>query len=149
MRRLPALLFLLALGVPGAPGSDAPPPDEARLRAMNARFAPVAHAEPLIVRMHEPRNLETPLTDLFSKETDKFFMRFTQQDLSPKLVVMRFALKQTQNSEGTKYNQVEITMQRPLNTEEMSRMIDIQELWKPYFGQTTLEADDVMGDAGV
>ena len=82
------------------------------------------------------------------KETDKFFMRFTQQDLSPKLVVMRFALKQTQNSEGTKYNQVEITMLRPLNTEEMARMIDIQELWKPYFGQTTLEAEDLAGDAG-
>lgn len=82
------------------------------------------------------------------KDTDKFFMRFTQQDLSPKLVVMRFALKQTQNSEGTKYNQVEITMLRPLNTEEMARMIDIQELWKPYFGQTTLEAEDLTGDAG-
>ena len=41
MRRLPALLFLLALGAPGARGSDAPPLDEARLRAMTARFVPV------------------------------------------------------------------------------------------------------------
>ena len=31
--------------------------------------------EPLIVRMNEPRNLETPLSDLFSPGTDKFFVR--------------------------------------------------------------------------
>jgi hypothetical protein len=40
MRRLPGLLLLL-LAVPAAP-ADAPLPDEARLRAMTARFAPVA-----------------------------------------------------------------------------------------------------------
>ena len=39
MRRLPGLLLLL-LAVPAAP-ADAPVPDEARLRAMTARFAPV------------------------------------------------------------------------------------------------------------
>jgi hypothetical protein len=39
MRRLPGLLLLL-LAVPAVPG-DAPVPDEARLRAMTARFAPV------------------------------------------------------------------------------------------------------------
>jgi hypothetical protein len=41
MRRFPALLFLLALTAPAAPGADTPLPDEARLRAMTARFAPV------------------------------------------------------------------------------------------------------------
>ena len=42
MRPLPALLFVLALASPAAPGADAPPaPDEMRLRAMAARFAPV------------------------------------------------------------------------------------------------------------
>jgi hypothetical protein len=41
MRRLPALLFLLALVPPAVPGADAPVPDEARLRAMTARFVPV------------------------------------------------------------------------------------------------------------
>ena len=41
MRRLPALLFLLALVPPAVHGADAPVPDEARLRAMTARFAPV------------------------------------------------------------------------------------------------------------
>ncbi len=41
MRRLPALLFPLALVAPAARGADAPLPDEARLRAMTARFAPV------------------------------------------------------------------------------------------------------------
>jgi len=40
MRRLP-LLLLLALPFPVARGADAPVPDEARLRAMTARFAPV------------------------------------------------------------------------------------------------------------
>lgn len=39
------------------------------------RFASRAGAEPLIVRMQEPRNLETPLSELFSKDTDKFFVR--------------------------------------------------------------------------
>lgn len=82
------------------------------------------------------------------KETDKFFMRFTQQDVSAKQVVMRFGLKQVQNSEGTKYNQVEVTMLRPLNTEELSRMLDIQAMWAPYFGKATLEAEDLAGDAG-
>lgn len=41
MRPLPALLFLLALATPLARGADVPVPDEARLRAMTARFAPV------------------------------------------------------------------------------------------------------------
>jgi hypothetical protein len=41
MRRLPLLLLLLALPFPVARGADAPVPDEARLRAMTARFAPV------------------------------------------------------------------------------------------------------------
>src|SRR5215213_8231251 len=31
--------------------------------------------EPLIVRMQEPRNLETPLSELFSADTEKFFVR--------------------------------------------------------------------------
>jgi len=39
MRRLPALLFLFVL--PAARGAEAPVPDEARLRAMTARFVPV------------------------------------------------------------------------------------------------------------
>jgi DMSO/TMAO reductase YedYZ molybdopterin-dependent catalytic subunit len=32
-------------------------------------------AEPLIVRMQEPRNLETPLSELFTGGTEKFFVR--------------------------------------------------------------------------
>jgi hypothetical protein len=40
MRRLPVLIFLLAL--PTARGADEPVPGEARLRAMTARYAPVA-----------------------------------------------------------------------------------------------------------
>jgi hypothetical protein len=41
MRRLPLLLLLLALPLPVARGADAPVPDEARLRAMTARFTPI------------------------------------------------------------------------------------------------------------
>jgi hypothetical protein len=43
MRRLPALALplLLALAAPAVPGAEAPVPDEARLRAMTARFVPV------------------------------------------------------------------------------------------------------------
>ena len=40
MRRLPALLLLLAFVPAALPGADAPVPDEARLRAMTARFVP-------------------------------------------------------------------------------------------------------------
>jgi DMSO/TMAO reductase YedYZ molybdopterin-dependent catalytic subunit len=42
---------------------------------LHPRFASRANAEPLIVRTQEPRNLETPLADLFSKDTDKFYVR--------------------------------------------------------------------------
>ncbi|MCM2257689.1 MAG: hypothetical protein NDJ94_18805 [Vicinamibacteria bacterium] len=41
MRRLPALLLPLFLLAPAAAGTDSGVPDEARLRAMTARFAPV------------------------------------------------------------------------------------------------------------
>jgi hypothetical protein len=41
MRRLPVLVLFLGLPLPVARGADAPVPDEARLRAMTARFAPV------------------------------------------------------------------------------------------------------------
>ena len=40
MRRFPSRLFLLALAAPALPAADIP--DEARLRAMTARYAPVA-----------------------------------------------------------------------------------------------------------
>lgn len=45
-----------------------------------------AGAEPLIVRMLEPRNLETPLSELFSGGTDTFFVRshFAVPEVDPK-----------------------------------------------------------------
>jgi DMSO/TMAO reductase YedYZ molybdopterin-dependent catalytic subunit len=42
---------------------------------LHPRVGAPARAEPLIVRMHEPRNLETPLSELFSPDVDKFFVR--------------------------------------------------------------------------
>src|SRR5262245_45894344 len=42
---------------------------------LHPRLASPARAEPLIVRVSEPQNLETALADLFSKDTDKFYVR--------------------------------------------------------------------------
>jgi DMSO/TMAO reductase YedYZ molybdopterin-dependent catalytic subunit len=47
----------------------------AAVAGLHSRFASRANAEPLIVRMQEPRNLETPLSDLFAPDADKFFVR--------------------------------------------------------------------------
>jgi DMSO/TMAO reductase YedYZ molybdopterin-dependent catalytic subunit len=54
--------------------------------AVAGGLAARAGAEPLIVRMEQPRNLETPLSDLFSDKTDKFFVRshFAVPELDPK-----------------------------------------------------------------
>src|SRR5215212_4034562 len=61
-------------------------PAAALAAGVGARFIPAARAEPLIVRMQEPRNLETPLGELFSADTDKFFVRshFAVPDVDPK-----------------------------------------------------------------
>ncbi|MCS6864722.1 MAG: sulfite oxidase [Gemmataceae bacterium] len=50
-------------------------PAAAVAAAVVAQAPSSARAEPLIVRMHEPRNLETPLSELFSRQTEKFFVR--------------------------------------------------------------------------
>jgi DMSO/TMAO reductase YedYZ molybdopterin-dependent catalytic subunit len=49
-------------------------------------FTARAGAEPMIVRQREPRNLETPLADLFSPETETFYVRnhFPVPDVDPK-----------------------------------------------------------------
>ncbi|HEY1186041.1 MAG TPA: sulfite oxidase [Gemmata sp.] len=43
--------------------------------AAGLRSTPVRGAEPLIVRMEQPRNLETPLSEMFTKDNAKFFVR--------------------------------------------------------------------------
>lgn len=80
------------------------------------------------------------------KENNKFLMRFTQSDLSPRHVVMRFALNLTKNSDGVAYNQVHMEMVRPLNTEELDRMLSIQQMFTEYFAEQALNADDVAGE---
>lgn len=77
------------------------------------------------------------------KETNKFLMRFTQSDLAPQHVVMRFALKSTKNADNVAYNQVEMSMVRPLNTEELDRMISIQQMFDEYFAEQAMQAGDV------
>lgn len=80
------------------------------------------------------------------KETNKFFLRFTQSEYSPQHVVMRFSLLQTRNSEGTNYNQVRMEMVRPLNTEELDRVISIKQMFDDYFAEQALQAGDVTGE---
>lgn len=143
---------IIGIGAPGGPCRKCPLAEFGT--AINAKGKPAkgqACKQGRMMFILRPQDLIPVLLTIppgSLKDTDKFFMRFTQQDLSPKLVVMRFSLKPVQNSDGMKYNQVDITMQRPLNTEEMDRMLSIQDLWKPYFGTTTLEASDLAGDAG-
>jgi DMSO/TMAO reductase YedYZ molybdopterin-dependent catalytic subunit len=42
---------------------------------MHPLFTARAAADPMIVRQREPRNLETPLADLFSADNEKFYVR--------------------------------------------------------------------------
>ena len=73
---------------------------------LHPRFAPFARAEPLIVRVREPRNLETPLADLGPAvtATDKFYVRdhFAVPEVDPK------AFKLT--VEGHVENKLELTL---------------------------------------
>lgn len=80
------------------------------------------------------------------KENNKFLLRFTQSDLSPRHVVMRFGLTQTKNSDNVTYNQVHMEMVRPLNTEELDRMLSVQQMFTEYFAEQALRADDVAGE---
>ncbi len=73
---------------------------------LHPRFAPFARAEPLIVRVREPRNLETPLADLGPAvtPTDRFYVRdhFAVPEVDPK------AFKLT--VEGHVENELELTL---------------------------------------
>ena len=87
---------------------------------LSSRFAPVARAEPLVVRMNEPRNLETPLSDLFSKETDKFFVRshFAVPEVDPKTFKLTV--------EGHVGNKLELTLDDLKKMESVSREIVLE-----------------------
>lgn len=80
------------------------------------------------------------------KDTNKFLLRFTQSEYSPQHVVMRFGLKGTKNSDNVPYNQVTMEMVRPLNTEELDRMLTIEQTYAEIFAEQSLRADDVAGE---
>ena len=71
---------------------------------LHSRFASRAGAEPLIVRMQEPRNLETALSDLFKLDTDKFFVR--SHFAAPEVAVKGFKL----TVEGHVEDKLELTL---------------------------------------
>ena len=84
---------------------------------LHPRFAARAGAEPLIVRMQEPRNLETPLSDLFTKDTDKFFVR--SHFAVPEVDTKGFKL----TVEGHVENKLELTLDDLKKMESVSREI--------------------------
>ncbi len=87
---------------------------------LHSQLASPARAEPLIVRMQEPRNLETPLSDLFSKETDKFFVRshFALPEVDPKTFKLTV--------EGHVENKLELTLDDLKKMEVVSREIVLE-----------------------
>lgn len=87
---------------------------------LHPRLASMAAAEPLIVRMQEPRNLETPLQDLFTKQTDKFFVR--SHFAVPQVDLKAFKL----TVEGHVENKLELTLDELKKMEAVSREVVLE-----------------------
>jgi DMSO/TMAO reductase YedYZ molybdopterin-dependent catalytic subunit len=87
---------------------------------LHPRFAARAAAAPLIVRMQEPRNLETPLSDLFNADTDKFFVR--SHFAVPEVDAKGFKL----TVEGHVGNKLELTLDDLKKMETVSREIVLE-----------------------
>ncbi|MBN9121806.1 MAG: sulfite oxidase [Planctomycetes bacterium] len=79
-------------------------PAAALAAGLHPRLASPARAEPLVVRVREPRNLETPLSDLFSTDTGKFYVRdhFSLPDVDLKTFKLTV--------EGHVENELELTL---------------------------------------
>jgi DMSO/TMAO reductase YedYZ molybdopterin-dependent catalytic subunit len=87
---------------------------------LHHRFAAPARADGLIVRMHEPRNLETPLEDLFSGKTEKFYVR--SHFAVPQVDAKSFKL----TVEGHVENKLELTLEDLKKMESASREIVLE-----------------------
>jgi DMSO/TMAO reductase YedYZ molybdopterin-dependent catalytic subunit len=87
---------------------------------LHPRFASRAGAEPLIVRMQEPRNLETALADLFKPDTDKFFVR--SHFALPEVDTKGFKL----TVEGHVESKLELTLDDLKKMEAVSREIVLE-----------------------
>lgn len=83
-------------------------------------FASRTNAEPLIVRMQEPRNLETPLGLLFRGGTESFFVR--SHFAVPDVDVKNFKL----TVEGHVENKLELTLDDLKKMEAVSRDIVLE-----------------------
>jgi DMSO/TMAO reductase YedYZ molybdopterin-dependent catalytic subunit len=83
-------------------------------------FASRTSAEPLIVRMQEPRNLETPLGQLFRGGTENFFVR--SHFAVPDVDVKNFKL----TVEGHVENRLELTLDDLKKMEAVSRDIVLE-----------------------
>src|SRR4051812_11526784 len=95
-------------------------PVAALTAGLHPRFASRAAADPLIVRTQEPRNLETALADLFSKETDKFYVR--SHFAVPEINAKGFQL----TVEGHVENRLELTLDELKKMEAVSREIVLE-----------------------
>ena len=87
---------------------------------LHPRFASRAGADPLIVRMQEPRNLETALADLFKPDNDKFFVR--SHFAAPEVDTKGFKL----TVEGHVGEKLELTLEELKKMEAVSREIVLE-----------------------
>src|SRR5262245_42789080 len=87
---------------------------------LHIQLSPRAQPDPLIVRMQEPRNLETAPADLFSTETDKFFVR--SHFAMPEVYLKGFKL----TVEGHVENRLELTLDDLKKMEAVSREIVLE-----------------------
>src|SRR5262245_15142849 len=83
-------------------------------------FASAAAADSLIVRMQEPRNLETPLGELLKGDTDKFYVR--SHFALPTVDLKNFKL----TVEGHVENKLELTLDDLKKMEAVTREIILE-----------------------
>lgn len=95
-------------------------PAAAVAAGLHARFGSRAGADPLIVRMQEPRNLETALADLFKPDNDKFFVR--SHFAAPEVDTKGFKL----TIEGHVENKLELALDDLKKMEAVSREIVLE-----------------------
>src|SRR5262245_45766430 len=95
-------------------------PAAALAAGLHMQLSSRAQADPLIVRMQEPRNLESAPAHLFSTETDKFFVR--SHFAMPEVDLKGFKL----TVEGHVENKLELTLDDLKKMQTVSREIVLE-----------------------
>lgn len=95
-------------------------PAAAVAAGLHSHLAFTSGAEPLVVRVREPRNLETPLSNLFSTDTEKFYVR----DHFPAPTIDSKTFKLT--VEGHVENKLELTLDELQKMEAVTREIVLE-----------------------